>query len=153
MTQVRPDELTINSVLNACAHGGLVSHAVHVYLSMEEQYNISAGIPQQGCIVDAFSRIGMLDKAQEFMDYEVLRPDVVMWRSFLTGCKTFFDVPRAEYAAKKVLAQDPTCRTTYRALATLYLTVYQNFTLFFVIVGRQGWSNNTYFIHLQKFLF
>lgn len=117
---VIPDKITFSCLLSSSGHVGLVDRALQVYHSMEVLYKTTPNLLHQGCVVDALARCGLLQTAREFIDYEVLSPDLILWRSLLAGCRTFHDTAQAEYAAKKALRLDPLCDSVYLMVANVY---------------------------------
>jgi pentatricopeptide repeat protein len=99
---LRPDEVTLGNVLNACSHAGLVDEALAIYHSMEAELGIKPTVVHQTCVVDALARAGRLDQAERFVE-TIPQPNVVTWMTLLGAARLQKDVARAERFAKRVV--------------------------------------------------
>ncbi|KAL6638063.1 hypothetical protein ACP70R_025635 [Stipagrostis hirtigluma subsp. patula] len=104
---IRPDDVTLVGVLNACAHGGLVDEGLRHFYSMEEKYAISPKIEHYGCIIDLLGRVGRLQEAHNMIRTMPMKPNVVIWGAFLNACKVHSNMELGEIAASEVSRLDP----------------------------------------------
>lgn len=104
---VRPDDVTLVGVLNACAHGGLVDEGLRYFYSMEEAYNLTHKIEHYGCMVDLLGRVGRLKEAYDLILRMPIKPNEVIWGTLLGACKVYNNVELGEIAATKVIELDP----------------------------------------------
>ncbi len=102
---VQPDQITFINLLNACSHSGLVDEALKIFNSIP-QYSDGQITAHETCIVDALSRAGRLDEAEEFIA-KMKCPDITTWTTVLGACRWRGDVSRAKRIAEKVLALHP----------------------------------------------
>ncbi|KAK7340231.1 hypothetical protein VNO77_20929 [Canavalia gladiata] len=81
--KVKPDEITVASVLSACAHIGSldVGEAVHDYI---RKYDVKADIYVGNALIDMYCKCGVVDKALEVFK-EMRKKDSVSWTSMITG--------------------------------------------------------------------
>ncbi|EOX96821.1 Tetratricopeptide repeat-like superfamily protein [Theobroma cacao] len=99
---VRPNELTFTGILNACALKGLVEEG-RKYFNMIERNGLEARIQHYGCMVDLFGKVGLLEEAYQVITTMKVEPNVVIWGSFLSGCKEHRQFEMAERVTEQVL--------------------------------------------------
>jgi len=127
---VKPNEITLASVLNGCSHGGLVTEAWDIIHSMKATYGIEPTVVHYTCVVDALGRNGQLEEAEQLIR-TMKSPDMVTWSSFLGNwclrkvqpagaCRIFVDVERAERAAKAAMALDSKNPFIYVLMSNIY---------------------------------
>ncbi|KAF8407898.1 hypothetical protein HHK36_007036 [Tetracentron sinense] len=83
VAKVKPDEITIASVLSACAHLGAldIGKAVHDYIRM---HNIKEDIFVGNSLIDMYCKCGCIEKALELFR-EMTEKDAVSWTSVICG--------------------------------------------------------------------
>ncbi|CAA6671640.1 unnamed protein product [Spirodela intermedia] len=64
----RPDRITLTGVLKACGLAGLVEEGALVFSSMEKKYGVKPETEHYACMVDMFSRAGMLREAMDLVE-------------------------------------------------------------------------------------
>jgi hypothetical protein len=69
--------------------------------------------------LDILCRAGRFDSAEQFIN-KMEQPDLVTWITFLSACRNFKDVSRAQYAATKALTLDPKNASVFVLLANTY---------------------------------
>lgn len=81
--KVEPDEITIASVLSACAHMGMhnVGKAVHEYIC---QYGVEIDIYVGNALIDMYCKCGLFEKALEVF-HDMKEKDSVSWTSVISG--------------------------------------------------------------------
>lgn len=99
---VRPNELTFTGVLTACAQAGLVKEGRR-YFKMTEEYGLQHTIEHYGCMVDMFGKAGQLGEAYEIINTMKLKPNVVVWGSFLSACKVHKQFDMAQRVIDQVM--------------------------------------------------
>ncbi|XP_048544458.1 pentatricopeptide repeat-containing protein At5g08510-like [Triticum urartu] len=104
---MRPDDVTLVGVLNACAHGGLVDQGLDYFYSMQEKYGITPKIEHYGCMVDLLGRVGRLAEAYRMIKTMPMKPNMVIWGAFLSACKVHGSLELGEIAAAEVTRLDP----------------------------------------------
>ncbi|OWM65252.1 pentatricopeptide repeat-containing protein At4g21065-like [Punica granatum] len=116
----RPDGLTFLGVLCACCHEGLVDSGRRYFSSMTEKFRIHPWIEHYGCMVDLLSRAGLLVEALDLIENMKLRPDPIIWRALLGGCRIHGNTEMGEYAIRKLLAIEPGNAENYVLLSKLF---------------------------------
>ncbi|OIT32789.1 PREDICTED: pentatricopeptide repeat-containing protein At5g66520-like [Nicotiana attenuata] len=119
-TGMKPNEVTFLGVLHACSHMGLVNEGREFFASMTRDYNITPQIEHYGCMVDLLSRAGLLKEAYEFIVSMPIKPNGVIWGSFLGGCRIQKDVEMAEEAMRHLGILDPLNDGYYIIMSNIY---------------------------------
>ena len=81
--KVKPDEVTVASVLSACAHIGSfdVGEAAHDYI---RKYEVKADVYVGNALIDMYCKCGVVEKALEVFR-EMRKKDSVSWTSVISG--------------------------------------------------------------------
>ncbi|KAL4202560.1 hypothetical protein AMTRI_Chr02g221680 [Amborella trichopoda] len=92
----KPDQITFIGVLSACSHGGFIDQGrAHFYNTMKI-YGVKPIVEHYACMVDLLGRSGFLDEAEEVIRNMVIKPDIVVWRALLGGCRLHKNVQIGE---------------------------------------------------------
>ncbi|XP_071733394.1 pentatricopeptide repeat-containing protein At5g50990-like [Rutidosis leptorrhynchoides] len=103
---ILPDAVTFVGVLTACSHCGLTQKGREYFDLMRTKYLITPQLEHYGSMVDLFSRAGLLEEAYEIIKGMPMEPDLVIWRAFLSGCRTQRNTDLGELAVSKILNLD-----------------------------------------------
>ncbi|KAF0907396.1 hypothetical protein E2562_015888 [Oryza meyeriana var. granulata] len=117
---VEPDEVTFVGVLLACSHGGFVDVGREHFYMIEKKYDIGLILEHYACMVDLLARSGHLQEAHKIITGMPMKPDAVIWRALLGGCRLHKDVKMAETAISEIEA---TCSGDHVLLSNLYAAV------------------------------
>ncbi|KAJ0976065.1 hypothetical protein J5N97_018030 [Dioscorea zingiberensis] len=120
---ITPDYISFVAVLFACSHTGLVDEGRKYFRSMSEDYGIKTGIEHCNCMVDLFSRVGLLEEAEELINKSEYSDDPSLWAALLGACATHSDSMLGERAAKKMIELEPSYHLSYVLLANIYKKV------------------------------
>ncbi|KAK1407255.1 hypothetical protein QVD17_38869 [Tagetes erecta] len=93
---IKPDNITLVGVLNACSHSGQVKEGISIFNNMEKLWRISPKLEHFGCLIDLLSRAGRLEDAFKAVKTMEMEPDDVIWRALLSACRTHGNVGLAE---------------------------------------------------------
>jgi len=74
------------------------------------------------CVVDIYSRAGLLDEAYEFIQRMPMEPTAGAWETLLCGCRVYKNVELAKISAKKLFEIDPNNSENYVALFNILVT-------------------------------
>ncbi|XP_076940387.1 pentatricopeptide repeat-containing protein At5g50990-like [Bidens hawaiensis] len=99
---VLPDSITFVGVLTACSHCGLTQKGREYFNLMKTKYSIEPKLEHYGSMVDLFGRAGLLEEAYEVIKGMPMDPDVVIWRAFLSACRTHKNLKLGELAVSKI---------------------------------------------------
>ncbi|KAL4557415.1 hypothetical protein LXL04_035592 [Taraxacum kok-saghyz] len=117
---IRPNSVTFIGVLSACAHSGLLEEGLHHFRSMKN-YGIAPRTDHLACMVNLFSRKGQTKLALDFINsFDGIKPDKVVWRCLLSGCKVNKDFDLGKYAAEKIISIDPDDVSAHIMLSNIY---------------------------------
>ncbi|KAK6230062.1 hypothetical protein QUC31_001580 [Theobroma cacao] len=117
---VMPTGVTFIGLLHACSHMGLVDEGRRFFSGMIRDYGIIPEIEHYGCMVDLFSRAGLLQEAHEFIMNMPIKPNGVVWGALLGGCKVHKNIKLAEEATRHLAQLDPLNDGYYVVLSNIY---------------------------------
>ncbi|KAK1373400.1 Polynucleotidyl transferase [Heracleum sosnowskyi] len=101
---VRPDGITLLSVLCACSHAGLVEEGRY-FFNCIQTWGIQPMIEHYGCMVDILSRAGHLDEAHRLVTSMSMKPNDAVWGALLGGCKIHKNAELASLVAQKLVGE------------------------------------------------
>ncbi|CAH8353112.1 unnamed protein product [Eruca vesicaria subsp. sativa] len=119
-SDIEPNHVTFVGVLTACSHVGLVEEGLKLYSIMQSEHKIAPTKEHCSCVVDLLSRAGHLDEAEKFINEMDLEPDVVVWKTLLSACKTQGNIDLARKAAENILKIDPFNSTAHVLLCGIH---------------------------------
>lgn len=117
---IEPNGITFIGILNACSHMCLIDEGQNYFASMTRDYGIIPQIEHYGCMVDLFSRAGLLQEAREFIENIPIEVNGVVWGTLLGGCKVHKNIELAEEATKHLAELDPLNDGYYVVLSNIY---------------------------------
>ncbi|KAI4332349.1 hypothetical protein L6164_017266 [Bauhinia variegata] len=117
---VRPNAITFIGVLNACSHAGLVTEGNRYLNSMLGEYGVEPTIDHYDCMIDIYSRAGLLQEALDMIKSLPFEPDAMSWKSLLGGCWSHRNLEIGTIAAKNVIRLDPLDSSSYVIMFNLY---------------------------------
>lgn len=117
---VAPDDVTFIGVLSACSHAGMVDEGCRYFAAMKEQHCIEPKIEHYGCMVDLFSRAGLLERAASFIRSMPIEPNPIIWRTFVGGCRLHGQGGAGESLSMQLIAEDPAHSSNYVLLSNVY---------------------------------
>uniref|UniRef100_A0ACD5Z776 Uncharacterized protein n=2 Tax=Avena sativa TaxID=4498 RepID=A0ACD5Z776_AVESA len=100
--RVLPDSTTFIVVLSACSHAGLVDEGICIFNSMESEYKVTPEIKHYGCMVDLFSRAGLLSRAYQLIDSMPFEPNLAILGALLSACSVNNEFEIGELVLKKI---------------------------------------------------
>ncbi|XP_030458715.2 pentatricopeptide repeat-containing protein At1g19720-like [Syzygium oleosum] len=84
--QIRPNEVTLVSILSACSHGGLLEKGLQIFRSIKEDYGVSPRKEHYGCVVDLLCRCGRMTEAYNLLKEMPVDITDSMLGAFFNGC-------------------------------------------------------------------
>ncbi|XP_010247713.1 PREDICTED: pentatricopeptide repeat-containing protein At2g29760, chloroplastic-like [Nelumbo nucifera] len=117
---VKPDEITLIGVLNACSHAGLVEEGLMHFQKMWVKFGVDPNLEHFTCVVDLLGRAGRLGEALQVIKGMNIAPDAVVWSVLLNACRIHGNVHLAEFVAKKIMELDPESSLNYVLLSNIY---------------------------------
>ncbi|GER48523.1 glycyl-tRNA synthetase / glycine--tRNA ligase [Striga asiatica] len=85
---ISPDSVTFMGIIKACSHCGLLEQGQWYFNLMQKSYLIRPEIEHYGAMVDLFARAGLLEEAYAMINEMPMEPDVFVWRTLLSACRT-----------------------------------------------------------------
>ncbi|KAJ6793351.1 pentatricopeptide repeat-containing protein [Iris pallida] len=119
---VKPNGVTMLSVLSACSHGGLVEEGLSCFRRMKEDPLLQPGLEHYCCVVDMLGRAGELESAVGVIEGmpEGLEAGKAAWSALLSACRSHGDVELGQVAASRVLELEPTNSAGYLLASSMY---------------------------------
>ncbi|KAI3450699.1 hypothetical protein Pfo_007364 [Paulownia fortunei] len=114
------DEITFIGVISACTHAGLVNEGEVYFDMMVNNRHISPTMEIYSCMVDLYSRAGMLDKAMALINGMPFPAGATVWRTLLAACRVHRNLELGKLAAAKLISCQPQDSAAYVLLANLY---------------------------------
>ncbi|XP_012572379.1 pentatricopeptide repeat-containing protein At1g62260, mitochondrial [Cicer arietinum] len=118
--KIKPTYITFISVLNACAHAGLVEEGRRQFNSMINDYGIEPRVEHFASLVDILGRQGQLQEAMNLINSMPAKPDKAVWGALLGGCRVHNNVELAQVAAKALIGLEPESSAPYVLLYNMY---------------------------------
>ncbi|XP_057749301.1 pentatricopeptide repeat-containing protein At4g16835, mitochondrial-like isoform X2 [Arachis stenosperma] len=117
---MKPDWITFVAVFLACNHAGFVDLGVQYFDAMIRDYGIEARPEHYACMVDLLGRRGRLSESKDLIKSMPFKPHPAIFGTLLGACRIHKNLDLAEFAAKNLLALDPSSATGYVQLANIY---------------------------------
>ncbi|KAL2462292.1 Pentatricopeptide repeat-containing protein [Abeliophyllum distichum] len=99
---VSPDSVTFIGILTACSHCGFVEEGRMYFNLMQREYSIQPQLEHYGAMVDLLARAGLLEEAYAMIKEMPMEPDVVIWRTLLSACRTHKNPELGEVAITRI---------------------------------------------------
>lgn len=117
---VKPNVVTFIAVLTACSHSGLITEGRQYLESMSCEYGVEPTIDHYDCMVDIYSRAGLLEEAFDLIKSMPFKPDAMSWKSLLGGCWMHQNLSLGKIAAENLIQLDPDDTASYIIMFNLY---------------------------------
>ncbi|KDP37589.1 hypothetical protein JCGZ_07935 [Jatropha curcas] len=114
------DDVTFTGVLTACTHAGLVEEGQRHFNIMVKSHHIEPKIEHYSCMVDLYSRAGMLGKAMDVINSMPFPAGATEWRTLLAASRLHHNVDLGKLAAEKLITLQPQHSAAYVLLSNLY---------------------------------
>ncbi|KAJ9555524.1 hypothetical protein OSB04_010138 [Centaurea solstitialis] len=125
--ELRKENLEMNDisfigVITACTHAGLVDEGERYFDMMVNDLNIDPTPQHYSCMVDLYSRAGLLEKAMALIDGMPFPACPIIWQSLLAACRVHKNVELGKLAGDKLMSLQPQDAAAYVLLSNLYAT-------------------------------
>ncbi|XP_023529642.1 pentatricopeptide repeat-containing protein At1g62260, mitochondrial isoform X1 [Cucurbita pepo subsp. pepo] len=120
---VQPSYITFISVLNACAHAGLIEEGRREFNSMVNAHGIEPRVEHYAVLVDIIGRHGQLEEAMSLINNMPCKPDKAVWGALLGACRVHNNVEMARVAAETLMKLEPESAAPYVLLYNMYADV------------------------------
>ncbi|VVA26526.1 PREDICTED: pentatricopeptide repeat-containing [Prunus dulcis] len=115
----KADGVSFTGAFTACSHAGLVNEGLHDFDNTKRIHKITPRIEHYGCIVDLYSRAGMLEDALNVIKNMPMKPNEVVVGSLLAACRTNGNISLAERLMKYLYELDPGVDSNYVLLSNI----------------------------------
>ncbi|XP_010683888.2 pentatricopeptide repeat-containing protein At1g62260, mitochondrial [Beta vulgaris subsp. vulgaris] len=123
--KVQPTVITFVSVLNACAHAGLLKEARNYFKSMLPDFGIQPGSEHYAVLVDIVGRHGHLQEALDLVYNMPHKPNKAIWGALLGACRIHNNVELAQVASEALSKLEPESSAPYVLLHNMFVDVEQ----------------------------
>lgn len=114
------DGVTFIGVITACTHAGLVDKGQKYFNAMVNDHHISPTMKHYSCMIDLYSRAGMLEKAMDIINGMPFSPGATVWRTLLAAARVHRNIELGELAAEKLISLQPQDSAAYVLLSNMY---------------------------------
>ncbi|GAV58577.1 PPR domain-containing protein/PPR_2 domain-containing protein/DYW_deaminase domain-containing protein [Cephalotus follicularis] len=114
------DCITFIAVISACTHAGLVIEGQRYFNMMVNDQHIDPKMEHYSCMVDLYSRAGMLEKAMDIINAMPFPAGATVWRTMLAACRVHRNVEMGRHAAEKLISLQPQDSAAYVLLSNIY---------------------------------
>ncbi|KAL6963646.1 Pentatricopeptide repeat-containing protein, mitochondrial [Sarracenia purpurea var. burkii] len=123
--KVQPTYITFISVLNACAHAGLVEEGRMHFRSMVNEFGMEPRVEHFASLVDIVGqgRHGQIEEAMDTINSMPFEPDKAVWRALLGACRVHNNMELARVAAEALTRLEPDSSAPYVLLYNMYADV------------------------------
>ncbi|ONH94188.1 hypothetical protein PRUPE_7G003200 [Prunus persica] len=115
----KADGFSFTGAFTACSHAALVNEGLHYFDNTKRIHKITPIIEHYGCIVDLYSRAGMLEDALNVIKNMPMKPNEVVVGSLLAACRTNGNISLAERLMKYLYELDTGVDSNYVLLSNI----------------------------------
>ncbi|XP_060965714.1 pentatricopeptide repeat-containing protein At2g27610 [Cannabis sativa] len=114
------DGITFIGVISACTHAGLVDEGQRYFDMMIRDHHINPTMEHFSCMVDLYSRAGMLEKAMDIINEMPFPAGATVWRTLLSACHVRRNLELGKIAAEKLISLQPEDSAAYVLMSNIY---------------------------------
>ncbi|XP_057458218.1 pentatricopeptide repeat-containing protein At2g27610 [Lotus japonicus] len=114
------DAVTFIGVITACTHAGLVDQGQYYFNVMINDHQIMPTMELYSCMIDLYSRAGMLEKAMDILNGMSFPPGATVWRTLLAASRVHRNIELGKLAAEKLISLQPQDSAAYVLLSNMY---------------------------------
>lgn len=118
---IEPDHVTMVAVLSACSYSRLVTQGQLLFAKMVSIFGIAPRVEHFSCMVDLYSREGLLKMAEEIIDKMPFQPTAAMLATIIGACRIHGNTEIGDQAAKKLLTMRTNDPDHYKLMAIMYI--------------------------------
>lgn len=120
LRKMEMDGITFIGVISACTHAGLVEEGERYFNMMVKNLSIKPTMEHYSCMVDLYSRAGMLEKAMDLINTMPSPAGATVWRTLLAACRVHLNVDLGKLAAENLISLQPQDSAAYVLLSNMY---------------------------------
>eukprot|EP00257_Ricinus_communis_P018813 XP_015577625.1 pentatricopeptide repeat-containing protein At2g27610 isoform X1 [Ricinus communis] len=114
------DGVTFIGVISACTHAGLVDEGQKYFDIMVEDHHIEPTMEHYSCMVDLYSRAGILGKAVDVINEMPFPAGATVWRTLLAASHVYRNIELGKLAAENLISLQPQDSAAYVLLSNIY---------------------------------
>ncbi|XP_020582502.1 pentatricopeptide repeat-containing protein At2g20540-like [Phalaenopsis equestris] len=118
-TGLQPDSVTFMGILTACSQCGLIESSRH-YFECMRSYSIEPSADHYASFVDLLGRMGLIEKAYEFVKTVKVEGHAGVWGALFNACRSQSNVGIGRIAAKELFKLEPENSGNYVILSNIY---------------------------------
>jgi len=118
--KLQVDAITFIGVISACTHAGLVDKGQNYFNVMINDHHINPTMEHYSCMIDLYSRAGMIEKAMDIINGMPFPPAATVWRIVLAASRVHRNIELGKLAAEKIIALEPQDSAAYVLLSNMY---------------------------------
>ncbi|CAA6655865.1 unnamed protein product [Spirodela intermedia] len=119
---VKPNEVTVLSLLSACSHGGMVEEGLSCFGDVFSRYSLSPSPEHYSCLVDMLARAGDVGGAWKVIEELPvgLTVGAAAWGSLLSACRSHGHWELGERALSRVVELEQSEASGYLLASNMY---------------------------------
>ncbi|XP_024995018.1 pentatricopeptide repeat-containing protein At2g17210 [Cynara cardunculus var. scolymus] len=121
---LKPNSVTILSVLSACSHGGLIDKGLSFFQKLIETQDFKPNLEHYSCLIDLLSRCGKLDLGTELIKKlaKQHKAGASAWGALLSGCRISYNGNKEinEKVVSRVLELEPNNSSGYMLASSVF---------------------------------
>ncbi|KAK1619353.1 hypothetical protein QYE76_024870 [Lolium multiflorum] len=117
---IKPDHISMVTVLTACSHSGLVTEGEELFDKMTSSYGIKPQMEHYSCMVDLYARSGLIEKAEGMLNDSSFPSTSTMWAALVGACHERGNIKVGERAARRLLEMRTENAGHYVLIANMY---------------------------------
>lgn len=117
---VRPDGITLLSILTVCSHAGLLEKGQKLFEAMTTEYSITPASEHYSCMVDLLGRAGHLQRAMDMAKRIPCKPPIEVWRSVLGACRKWRHLELGRQAFAEAVSLYESDAAAYVLMSNIY---------------------------------
>ncbi|OMO89147.1 hypothetical protein COLO4_19916 [Corchorus olitorius] len=118
--KIEMDDITFIGVISACTHSGFVEEGEKYFNMMVKDHHILPTMELYSCMVDLYSRAGMLNKAMDMINGMPFPAGATVWRTLLAASRVHHNLELGKLAAEQLISLQPQDSAAYVLLSNIY---------------------------------
>jgi pentatricopeptide repeat protein len=119
---IEVDYVTMVAVFSACSHSGPVNQGQLLFTKMVDVICIAPRVEHFSCMVDLYSREGLVRMAEEIIDEMPCQPTAAMLATLIEACRVHGKIEIGDRAARRLLAMRTRNPGHYKLISNLYIS-------------------------------
>ena len=117
---MKPDLVTLGSLLNACSHSGLVDKGKTYFDSIVKNHGLALKLEHYVCMIDMLGRAGHVVDAVGMIEKMPFQPGIIAWHIVLGACRKWGNVELGRYSFEEALKLDEDDSSVYLCMFNIY---------------------------------